>query len=95
MGDAGAVADDVQAIVAALELAVYFHFHVVELDLDAVEQGIVVGGAGGHLVQGIDHLDDAVQDALGQHQAQIAGGGIEGRCHKGLGDTAGCRQSDH
>ena len=52
MGDATAVSDDVQTLVPGLQLLVDFHFHVVELDLHAVEQGIVVGGAGGHLVQG-------------------------------------------
>ncbi len=38
--------------------------HVVELDLDAVEQGVVVRGAGGDLVERVDHLDDAVEDTL-------------------------------
>ena len=32
----------------------------VELDLRAVEQGVVVGGAGGQLVQLVDHLNDVV-----------------------------------
>ena len=52
VGDAAAVTDDVQAGVAGFQLFADLHLHVVELDLHAVEQGIVVGGAGGHLVQG-------------------------------------------
>ena len=50
VGDAGAVADDVQAIIAALQILVHLDLHVVELDFHAVEQGVVVGGAGGHLI---------------------------------------------
>ena len=51
----------------------------VELDLCAVEQGVVIGGAGGDFIQLIDHLDDVVQLALGQGQGQVAGdGGGEG-----------------
>ena len=43
----------------------------VELHLRAVEQGVVVGRAGGQLVQGVDHLDDIVQLPLGQGQGQV------------------------
>ena len=50
--DTAAVTDDVQAGVAGFQLFADLHLHVAELDLHAVEQGIVVGGAGGHLVQG-------------------------------------------
>ena len=64
-----AVADDEQARVAGLEVVVQLHLHVIELHLHAIEQGVVVGGAGGDLVQGVEHFDDAVQDALGHHQA--------------------------
>ena len=58
--------------------------HVVELDLHAVEQRIVVCGARRDLVERVDHLDDAVQDALGQHQAQVAGRGVERRREEGI-----------
>ena len=84
VGNAAAVADDIQAGVAAFQPLVHFHFHVVELDLHAVEQGIVVGGAGGHLVQSVDHFDDAVQNSLGQHQAQVTGGGLQGGGEEGF-----------
>ena len=84
VGDAAAVADDKQAGIAGFQLLARFHFHVVELYFHAVEQGVVVGGAGGDLIQGVDHFDDAIQDALGQHQAQIAGGGVEGMGDKML-----------
>ena len=77
MGDAAAVADDVQARVAAFQMVVYIHFHVIELDLHAVEQSVIVGGAGRHLVQGVNHFNDAVENSLGQHQTQIAGGGVQ------------------
>ena len=89
VGDAAAVADDVKAGIAGLQPVADLDFHVVELDLHAVEQGVVVGGAGGHLVQSVDHFDDAVQDALGQHQAQVAGGCLEGGGDEGLLHAAG------
>ncbi len=60
MGHAGAVANDEKALPAGLQMLVDLHLHVVELDLHAVQEGIVVGGARSHLVQGVDHLDDAV-----------------------------------
>ena len=47
----------------------------VELDLRAIEQGVVVGGTGSQLVQLIDHLNDVVQLPLGQGQGQVAGHG--------------------
>ena len=47
MRDAAAVADDIQALVAGFQLLVNLDFHVVEFDLYAVEQRIVVGCAGG------------------------------------------------
>ena len=79
MSDAAAVADDDTGPCGMdLQMLVQGHLHVVELDLHAIEQGIVVGGARGDAVQGVDHLDDAVQDALGQHQAQVAGRRAEG-----------------
>ena len=87
VGDAGAVADDEEAGAGGLQVLVDLHFHVVELDLHAVEQRVVVGGARGDLVEGVDHLDDAVEDALGDHQTQIAGRGGEGGRDKALGDA--------
>ena len=77
MGDAAAVADDVQAGVLGLQVLVYGNLHVVELDLYTIEQGVVVGGARGDLVQGVDHLNDAVQNPLGQYQAQVAGSCVQ------------------
>ena len=74
---------------AGLEVLVQLDLHVIELHLHAIEQGVVVGSAGGDLVQGVDHLDDAVQDALGHHQAQVAGGGGQGGGHEALLDALG------
>ena len=84
VGNAAAVTDDVQTIITAHQLLVHFHFHVVELDLHAVEQGIVIGGTGGNLIQGLDHLNDAAQNTLGQHQAQGTGGGVQGGSEEGI-----------
>ena len=54
---------------AALQILVYIYFHVVEFDLHAVQQGIVIGSTRRDLIQGVDHLNDAVQNTLWQHQA--------------------------
>ena len=64
MRDAAAVADDIQAVQARFQVLVHIDFHVVEFDLDTVKQGVVVGRAGGDAVKGVNHFDNAVQDAL-------------------------------
>ena len=87
MRDSAAVADHIQALVPGLEMLVDFDFHVVELDLDAVQEGIVIGGARGDSVEGVDHLDYAVQNALGQNQREIAGLGLKSGPHEGFLDS--------
>jgi len=91
MRDTTADTDDVKARVAGFQLFVDLHFHVAELDLHAVQQRIVVCRAGCNFVQGVDHLNDAIQDSLGQHQVQIGGGGIQSRNNEGIVHAAGCR----
>ena len=62
----------------------------VELHLRPVEEGVVVGGAGGQLVQGVDHLDDVVQLPLGQGQGEVPGHrGGEGGPGGGLAHPVG------
>lgn len=82
-GDTRTVADGKHIGELSLQLAAEFQPRGVEFDLHAVEQGIVVGCSRSDLVQGVDHLDDVVHMPFGQHQAQIAGGGVEG----GLGEA--------
>ena len=72
MRDAAAVADDEQALVRRLQILVDGDLHVVEFDLNAVKQRIVVRRTGGDLVKRVDHLDDAVENALRDDQRQIA-----------------------
>ena len=91
VGNAAAVTDDVQTGIAGFQLLVDLHFHVVELNLHAIQQGIIIGSAGGNLVQRIDHFDNAVQNSLGQHQAQVAGGGVQSRGDECLRHAAGGR----
>ena len=87
MGNTAAVADDIQAFIAALQIFVDFDLHIVELDFNTIEEGIVIGCAGCDLVEGIDHLDDTVQQTLGQDQAEVAGCSIQCRCDKGFPDA--------
>ena len=37
MGDAAAVSDDIQALIAGFQIIIYFNFHIVEFDLYAVQ----------------------------------------------------------
>ena len=58
------VADDIQSLMAGLQIAVDFDFHIVEFYFDAVQQGVIVGGTGRDFIQRVNHFDDAVQDTL-------------------------------
>ena len=49
VGDTAAVADDEQALVGRLQIFVQLDLHIVELYLHTIEQGVVIGGAGGDL----------------------------------------------
>ena len=80
--DTAAVADDIQAFMAGLQVLVDLDFHIVELDFHAVQQRVIVCRAGSDPVERIDHFNDAVQDALWQHEAQIAGRSRERRRHE-------------
>ena len=80
MGDAAAVPDDIQSVMlTAFQLFIHLDLHIVELDLHAVQQGILIGGAGGYFIQCINHLHNIVQNPLGQHQTEVAGGSIQCR----------------
>ncbi len=74
MGDTAAVADDIQAVVAALEVIIYLYFHIIEFNLYAVKKSILVCRTGGNFIEGLDHFDNAVQNTLGEHKAKIARG---------------------
>ena len=69
MGDAAAVAYDVKALIFGFQILVKLHFHVIEFYFHTVEQGIVIGCAGGDFIQCLDHLYDAVQNSIGKDQA--------------------------
>ena len=84
-GDARPVAHGEEAGQGSLQLIGQGQPGGIELDLRPVEQGIIVGGAGGQLVQLVDHFNDIVQLPLGQSQGQVPGhGGGEGGVNEGL-----------
>ena len=87
MGDARAVADDIQSLVLGHQVFIERDLHVVELDLHAVKQGVVIRRTGRDLVKRVDHLDDVVENTLGQYQAQIARRRLQGRAYGALRDT--------
>ena len=87
VGDTTAVTDDVESVVTGHEVFIDLDLHVVELNLDTVEQGVVIGGTRCDLVEGVDHLDDAVEDTLWEYEAQITGSCVQGRYSERLPDT--------
>ena len=87
MRDAAAVPDHKQTLVAGLEILVDVDGHVVELDLDAIKQGVITCGTRCNFVEGIDHLDDVVKDALRDNQGQVPGDRFQCRVREGFGDT--------
>ena len=68
MGDARAIANDEQAAVLGLELRADLDFHIIELDFHAVEQRVVVRGAGRDLFERVEHFYYAVEYALGHYE---------------------------
>ena len=88
MGDAAAVSDDIEAFMAALKVFVQRNFHVIEFYFHAVQQGIVIGCAGGDLVQRVDHFHDSVHDPLGEYKAQVSRSRGQGRYDQPLRDAA-------
>ena len=79
-----AVADNEEVFVAGLQVGVGVDLHIIELDLDAVEKGVVVCGAGGDLVEGVDHLNDAVEDSLGDDEREVTGGCLKRGTDEGV-----------
>ena len=69
---------------AGFEISVQFHFHIVKLDLHPIQQRIVAGRSRGDFIQCVNHFDNAVQNALGQHQAQIPRRRRQGWFHRPL-----------
>ena len=78
------VANDVQAVVAGLKVIVQGNFHVVELDFHAVQKSFVACCARGNFVQSVDHFDDAIQNAFGNYQTQVAGNCLQRWSHEGF-----------
>ncbi len=68
MGDAAAIADDIQPIIAAHQLFIDGNLHIIELYLYTIKQSIVICGTRCDLIQCVDHLYNAVQDSLWQYQ---------------------------
>ena len=68
MGHTAAVADNIQAFVFCLKVFINGHFHVIELNFHTLKQSVSIGRTRSNLVQCIDHLNDAIQDTLRQHQ---------------------------
>ena len=68
MGNAAAVSDDIKAVVPGLKFFIDCNLHVVELDFHAIQECVVIGGAGSNFVQGVNHFNQTVQNSLWQNQ---------------------------
>ena len=78
MGNTAAVTDDVESIMTGHQVVIHFHLHVVEFYLHSIEKSVIIRRTRCHLIQGINHLDNTVQNPLRENQAQITGSRIEG-----------------
>ena len=67
------VANYVQAFVRALQILVYRHFHIVELDFNTVQKGVLVCRTGRDFIERINHFDNPVQDAFGSTKLKSPG----------------------
>ena len=56
---------------AAFEILVNVDLHIIELDLNAVKESVLVCSTGGYLVKRVYHLDDTVEDSLGKNEAKV------------------------
>ena len=81
MGDAAAIADDIQPIIAAHQLFIDGNLHIIELYLYTIKEGIIICCAGRNLIECINHFDNAIQQAFWQNKTQITGGCIQCRCN--------------
>ena len=66
---AAAVSDNKETLVTGFQIFVDLNLHVVEFNLHAIKQSVVIRGSRCDLVQGIDHLDDAIQDTFRHNKA--------------------------
>ena len=88
MGNTRAVADYIKPLMAGLEVLCDVDLHIVELDLNAVKESVIVGGSGSYLIERIDHLDYSVEYALRKHEAEVTGRCLERGRDKRFVDTA-------
>ena len=63
-----AVTDDVESFVAAFQIFIQFHFHIVEFYLNAVQQSIIICSTRSNFIQCIDHFDNAIQNTFRKYQ---------------------------
>ena len=75
-----------QALDVGVKVLVHLHLVGVELQLRAVQQGLVGGKAGHHHIQHLDELNDVGHGAVGHGGGNVACHGIlQGGLHVGLG----------
>ena len=84
---AAAVADGVDAVADFEVFADEFRAHGIIFGFNAVEERIVIGGAGCDVVDGIHGFDDVIKLAFGNAKRQITRHGLQGRTHGGLTDA--------
>ena len=63
-----AVSDDIETFVDAFKMLIKLYFHIIKFHFHTIKQCVIVCRSRCDLVQCIDHLNDAIQDTLRQHQ---------------------------
>ena len=84
MGNTASVSYYKEIWINGLKLLINRNFHIVELNLYTVKQGVIIGSTRSDLIEGVDHLDDSVKDSLRKNETQVTGGSLKGRSYSAL-----------
>ena len=71
MGYTASVSNDIQAFVSAFQIFININFHIIELNLHTIEEGVVISCPGSDFIQSINHFNDSVKDTFRENKTQI------------------------
>lgn len=66
-----AVTDNIKSFMKRLKVFVNFNFHIVEFNLNAIEQCIIIRCTRRNIIKGINHFNNAVKDSLRQYKTKV------------------------
>ena len=87
MGYTASVSNDIQAFVSAFQIFININFHIIELNLHTIEEGVIISCPGSDFIQSINHFNDSVKDTFRENKTQITGSSCESRSYHTFFDT--------